>query len=171
MRSIKSLEGRSPVDSKGAMSQLWSVIEEVLQEDLSHLSQDSYTRKTSVKQKVFLERRTEEERGRYKAGHIKERLDLDHYLQHELDKHECGAGEGGQQGGQEENEQRGRGVKYRPLLPPEPPLSPPALEPKKVFRCTLATCSKTYVKSSHLKVTLHDSLYALQLGSLVVGNH
>ena len=68
MRSIKSLEGPSPVDSKGAMLQLWSVIEEVLQEDLSHLSQDSYTRKTSVKQKVFLERRTEEERGRYSTA-------------------------------------------------------------------------------------------------------
>ena len=173
------------------MLQLWSVIEQVLLEDLS---QDSFDKKTpNVKQKVFLERRTHESRGecldrglarerpcktiparddlesfesfeeeRIKSG---EGVDLDCYLQEELDKHEQKkAGEqnerqGGEEGNTKSSRQGGRikgrclpVVRCRQILPKERALSPPTPEPKKVFRCNINNCTKTYVKSSHLKV-------------------
>ena len=173
-----------------SLLQLWSVIEQVLLEDLS---QDSFDKKTpNVKQKVFLERRTHESRGeclerglarehpcktipgrddlesfesfeedRIKSG---EGVDLDCYLQEELDKHEQKAGEQNERQGEEVTTKSSRRIKgrclpvvrCRQILPKERALSPPTPEPKKVFRCNINNCSKTYVKSSHLKVINPD---------------
>ena len=154
------------------MLQLWSVIEQVLLEDLS---QDSFDKKTpNVKQKVFLERRTHESRGEQpeSAGKITnsgddlesfdnfeeerskclEGVDLDCYLKEELDKHDKQ-----RQGGEFLKSSRiskGRCLPVvRKILPKDRPLSPSTTEPKKVFRCNINGCTKTYVKSSHLKVS------------------
>ena len=142
-----------------------------------------------MKQKVFLERRTHEsklgeeclprerpsckttqaaredlesfdtfEEERIKSG---EGVDLDCYLQEELDKHEQKAGEQNERQGEGLNtksSRQGGRIKGR-CLPvvrcrqiKERALSPTAPEQKKVFRCNINNCSKTYVKSSHLKV-------------------
>ena len=164
--------------------QLWSVIEEVLLEDLL---QDSFDKKTpNVNQKVILERRTHEssrdclehpcktlqqqqpaarnpnlesfesvEEESLKPG---EGVDIDCYLQEELDKHEQKAGEQNESLNTKSSSRQGGRIKGR-CLPvvrcrqiKERALSPTAPEPKKVFRCNINNCSKTYVKSSHLKV-------------------
>ena len=152
--------------------QLWSVIEQVLLEDLS---QDSFDKKTpNVKQKVFLERRTHESRGERPESACKitnsgddlesfdnfeeerskclEGVDLDCYLKEELDKHDKQ-----RQGGEFLKSSRiskGRCLPVvRKILPKDRPLSPSTTEPKKVFRCNINGCTKTYVKSSHLKVS------------------
>ena len=165
--------------------QLWSVIEQVLLEDLSQDSFDK-SKTPNVKQKVFLERRTHESKGgeeclprerpsckttqaaredlegfdtfeeeRIKSG---EGVDLDCYLQEELDKHEQKAGEQNESLNTKSSSRQGGRIKGR-CLPvvrcrqiKERALSPTAPEPKKVFRCNINNCSKTYVKSSHLKV-------------------
>ena len=162
--------------------QLWSVIEQVLLEDLS---QDSFDKKTpNVKQKVFLERRTQESRGEdclkhpcktiqpdlesfesFEEERLKsvEGVDLDCYLQEELDKHEQNET---QEGGEERKTKSSRRIKgrclpvarCRQILPKQRAESPATPEPKKVFRCNINNCSKTYVKSSHLKVTNTDIL-------------
>ena len=147
---------------------------------LEDLSQDSFDKKTpNVKQKVFLERRTHASKGgeeclprerpsckttqaaredlesfdtfeeeRIKSG---EGVDLDCYLKEELDKHDKQ-----RQGGEFLKSSRiskGRCLPVvRKILPKDRPLSPSTTEPKKVFRCNINGCTKTYVKSSHLKV-------------------
>ena len=158
-----------------SLLQLWSVIEQVLLEDLS---QDSFDKKTpNVKQKVFLERRTHESRGERPESARKitnsgggddlesfdnfeeerskclEGVDLDCYLKEELDKHDKQ-----RQGGEFLKSSRiskGRCLPVvRKILPKDRPLSPSTTEPKKVFRCNINGCTKTYVKSSHLKVII-----------------
>ena len=155
---------------------------------LEDLSQDSFDKKTpNVKQKVFLERRTHESRGeeclagegpcktirparndlesfesfeeeRQKSG---EGVDLDCYLQEELDKHEQNERQGEEGNTKSSRRIKGRClpvVRCRQILPKERAASPATPEPKKVFRCNINNCSKTYVKSSHLKVINTDIL-------------
>jgi len=156
-------------------TELWSVIEQVLLEDLS---QDSFDKKTpNVKQKVFLERRTQESRGEdclkhpcktiqpdlesfesFEEERLKsvEGVDLDCYLQEELDKHEQNETQEGGEEGKTKSSRRIKGrclpvVRCRQILPKQRAESPATPEPKKVFRCNINNCSKTYVKSSHLK--------------------
>ena len=168
--------------------QLWSVIEEVLLEDLL---QDSFDKKTpNVNQKVILERRTHElsrdedclehpcktlqqqqpaarnpnlesfesvEEESLKPG---EGVDIDCYLQEELDKHKQKEKQGEDDLNSDTSSRQIKGrclpvVRYRQILPKEQRASSPATpEPKKVFRCNINNCSKTYVKSSHLKVII-----------------
>ena len=153
---------------------------------LEDLSQDSFDKKTpNVKQKVFPERRTHESRGeeclagegpcktirparndlesfesfeeeRQKSG---EGVDLDCYLQEELDKHEQNERQGEEGNTKSSRRIKGRClpvVRCRQILPKERAASPATPEPKKVFRCNINNCSKTYVKSSHLKVINSD---------------
>ena len=93
-----------------------------------------------------------------------EGVDLDCYLQEELDKHEQNERQGGEEGANSKSSRQGGRIKgrclpvvrCRQILPKERALSPPTPEPKKVFRCNINNCSKTYVKSSHLKVINTD---------------
>jgi len=209
-------------------SELWSVIEQVLLEDLS---QDSFDKKTNVKQKVFLERRVSHssqtdrnqvsprndfisdlnvihearQRSHQPSSYIpvsvirpchtqpsddcddcdltlyepptvvntreeecKDRLDLDVYLEEELVKHNHKVTKENQPRSmiaiQEINSKPLRqldrhknglrslpSIKCRPLLPKDRAASPPVMEHKKLFQCSITSCAKTYVKSSHLK--------------------
>ena len=137
---------------------------------LEDLAQDSFDKKLpNVRQKVILERRTHDSRAEclelklrrkpackaIQAGedHLEsptpgEGVDLDCYIQEELAKHE-------QKSDGERKREEDRRLKGRWLPLPvrcQRELSPPAPEPKKVFRCNFNECGKTYVKSSHLKV-------------------
>ena len=84
--------------------------------------------------------------------------DLDCYLQEELDKHDQNERQGEEALNSKTSSRRMKGrclpvVRCRQILPKEQRASSPATpEPKKVFRCNINNCSKTYVKSSHLKV-------------------
>ena len=149
---------------------------------LEDLSQDSFdkSKTPNVKQKVFLERRTHESRGedclerglehpcktieparddlesfesfeeeRLKSG---EGVDLDCYLQEELDKHEQNERQEEGEEGKTKSSRRIKGrclpvARCRQILPKQRAESPATPEPKKVFRCNINNCSKTYVNS------------------------